>query len=571
MSTVSSPITTIASTDTVSASRSTINTNFVLRHDKGIRTIADADSPYTAVLGDDCILAQSTAAVVEVTLPTAASSKHRVISFVTGLATGGGLEIRGAGSETINGSNLYTCYNLYDSVTIVSDGTGWVVLARKDTGGPTDLSYTASTRLLASSTGADVTLPLFTSTEAGLTPLSGGGTSNFLRADGTWTTPSGGGSVTSVGLSAPTGFTVTNSPVTTSGTLTLSFSAGYALPTTSSQTNWDTAYTDRLKWDGGATGLTASTGRTSLGLGSLATLSTISTADISNDQVTYAKIQNVSATDKILGRASAGAGDIEEIACTSAGRALLDDVDAAAQRTTLGLGTLATQSGTFSGTSSGTNTGDQTITLTGDVTGSGTGSFAATIGNTKVTYAKIQNVSTNDRILGRVTAGAGSVEEITCTSAGRALIDDADASAQRTTLGLGTIATQASSSVTITGGTISGVKFTDYTEAKTAPTISTGTLTLNLNDAQVFDVSLNANITTLTISNTDATSNTVNAFTLIFTMDGTARTVTWPAAVKWAGGTAPTLTSTNGKKDVLSFMSPDNGTTWLGFVGGQNY
>jgi len=47
--------------------------------------------------------------------------------------------------------------------------------------------------------------------------------------------------------------------------------------------------------------------------------------------------------------------------------------------TITGLGTLATQSGTFSGTSSGTNTGDQTITLTGDVTGSGGGSFAATL------------------------------------------------------------------------------------------------------------------------------------------------------------------------------------------------
>ena len=88
----------------------------------------------------------------------------------------------------------------------------------------------------------------------------------------------GGGGVTSVGLSAPTGFTATNSPITSSGTIALSFTAGYALPTTSSQTNWDTAYTDRLKWDGGATGLTASTGRTSLGLGGAAVLSVGTTA-----------------------------------------------------------------------------------------------------------------------------------------------------------------------------------------------------------------------------------------------------------------------------------------------------
>lgn len=69
---------------------------------------------------------------------------------------------------------------------------------------------------------------------------------------------------------------------------------------------------------------------------------------IANDSITYAMLQNVTATDKLLGRSTAGAGDIEEIACTAAGRALIDDADAAAQRTTLGLGTAATQaSGAF--------------------------------------------------------------------------------------------------------------------------------------------------------------------------------------------------------------------------------
>lgn len=48
--------------------------------------------------------------------------------------------------------------------------------------------------------------------------------------------------VSSVALSAPTGFTVSGSPVTTSGTLALGFAAGYSLPTTASQANWDTAY-----------------------------------------------------------------------------------------------------------------------------------------------------------------------------------------------------------------------------------------------------------------------------------------------------------------------------------------
>lgn len=64
----------------------------------------------------------------------------------------------------------------------------------------------------------------------------------FLRGDGSCASPGGGGTVTSVGLAAPAIFTVTNSPVTGSGTLTLSYS-GSALPVAN-----------------GGTGVTTSTG-----------------------------------------------------------------------------------------------------------------------------------------------------------------------------------------------------------------------------------------------------------------------------------------------------------------------
>ena len=62
----------------------------------------------------------------------------------------------------------------------------------------------------------------------------------------TWVTNQGfvtSSGVTSVGLSMPTGFSVSNSPVTSSGTLAVSFATGYSLPTTAKQSNWDTAYT----------------------------------------------------------------------------------------------------------------------------------------------------------------------------------------------------------------------------------------------------------------------------------------------------------------------------------------
>ena len=128
------------------------------------------------------------------------------------------------------------------------------------------------------------------------------------------------------------------------------------------------------------------------------------TANVIDDSITYAKLQNVSATDRLLGRDTAAAGNAEEI--------------------TVGGGLEFTGSG-----------GIQRSALTGEVTATA-GSNATTIANDAVTYAKIQDVSATDRLLGRSTAGAGNVEEIPLTAAGRALIDDADATAQRATLGL---------------------------------------------------------------------------------------------------------------------------------------
>lgn len=102
---------------------------------------------------------------------------------------------------------------------------------------------------------------------------------------------------------------------------------------------------------------------------------------IDNDAVTYAKIQNVTATDRLLGRDEAGSGNIEELSV----------------------------SGGIEFTGSG---GIQTSAFTGDVTKSA-GGTSTTIANDAVTYAKLQNVSATSRVLGRKSSGSGDAEECT--------------------------------------------------------------------------------------------------------------------------------------------------------------
>jgi hypothetical protein len=109
---------------------------------------------------------------------------------------------------------------------------------------------------------------------------------------------------------------------------------------------------------------------------------------------------------------------------------------------------------------------------------------------------------------------------------------------------------------------------TKYVETQATPTISGGNLTLDLSSAQTFIVTLNANITTLTISNTPSNSSQTYGFILNLIGDGTARTVSWGVDKKWLNATTPTLSATNGAYNIISFITYDGGTTWYGIPGG---
>jgi hypothetical protein len=89
------------------------------------------------------------------------------------------------------------------------------------------------------------------------------------------------------------------------------------------------------------------------------------------------------------------------------------------------------------------------------------------------------------------------------------------------------------------------------------------TRTLDLNDANFFSATLDQ-ACTFTFADPPA-SGDFGAFVLELT-NGGAFAITWPAAVDWPGGVAPSLTASG--KDQLVFTTRDAGTTWYGFVAG---
>lgn len=91
--------------------------------------------------------------------------------------------------------------------------------------------------------------------------------------------------------------------------------------------------------------------------------------------------------------------------------------------------------------------------------------------------------------------------------------------------------------------------------------VAVGANNINLATGNFFTKTISG-ATTLTVSNVPSTGTTAS-FILELTNGGSA-TVTWWTGVKWAGGTAPTLTAAG--VDILGFYTHDGGTTWNGLL-----
>ena len=106
---------------------------------------------------------------------------------------------------------------------------------------------------------------------------------------------------------------------------------------------------------------------------------------------------------------------------------------------------------------------------------------------------------------------------------------------------------------------------------------SSATTTINLNSGNVVDLTMAANITTLSFTNVPASGTPILVQIVVKNAsDGTAYTITWPSSVYWSGQysqislngaiTAPTLATGPNGITVIALLTTDGGTKWRGWV-----
>jgi hypothetical protein len=232
----------------------------------------------------------------------------------------------------------------------------------------------------------------FKPTNDGFPPSSGGG----------------GGAVTSVfgrtGVVIAVAGDYTSSEITNSSTVTGTY-------VTDALNTLDTGKLSTTLTNGNIIVGNGSNVATAVAMSGDATIINTGALTISNQAVTFAKMQHIS-SQHLVGRHAAGTGDIQQI---SLGTGL--SFSGANLQVTGFVPTTLTSANIIVGNNLGVATavamsGDTTISNTGAVTISNDAVTTAKILNSNVTYAKIQNATTN-RLIGRATAGAGVIEEIT--------------------------------------------------------------------------------------------------------------------------------------------------------------
>ena len=91
--------------------------------------LATKTSAYTIVEGDDVVPCDATGAAFSVTLPAAAQFTGMNFTVIKIDAAANNVTLDGNGSETINGAATYAITAQWESATVISNGTGWFVIA----------------------------------------------------------------------------------------------------------------------------------------------------------------------------------------------------------------------------------------------------------------------------------------------------------------------------------------------------------------------------------------------------------------------------------------------------------